>query len=76
MKVCSDCLLFFNGLSVRRIFCVAAVKVKNDLGGKGRKYGRKEERKGRKEEVIAGSAPENRLVSQGLNWNEGDAPEI
>lgn len=57
--------------------------MKNDLGGKGeregrkgRKEGRKGARKGGKEEVMAGSAPENRLVSQGLNWNEEDAPEI
>lgn len=38
--------------------------------------GREEGRKGGKEEVMAGSTPENRLVSQGLNWNEEDAPEI
>lgn len=41
----------------------------------GREEG-KERRKGGKEEVMAGSAPGNRLVSQGLNWNEEDAPKI
>lgn len=40
------------------------------------KEGRKRARKGGKEEVMAGSAPGNRLVSQGLNWNEEDATKI
>lgn len=50
MGVCKTCLLFFfNRLSVRRIFCVASVKVKNDLVGKAGKQGRKEGSKEGKE---------------------------